>query len=166
MQCYRDFRPTGFDPKGLGLVDQQDWLVCPVARNRDSGVLAESNWEVFGCILDGLDPAGVDHETHRFGQWANGWFELVIVRPGSACAVEAESFEASLSDYPVLDDSDYSERELAAAESVWAHWPRGDAGRVAFMRANRRDFECPDFSSLLACARGRAFHGSCSAIVD
>ena len=27
---YRDFAPTGFDSKGLGLPDQQDWFVLPI----------------------------------------------------------------------------------------------------------------------------------------
>ena len=46
MITYREFRPSGFDVKGLGLDDRQDWLVAPVTVNRDSNCLERSNWEV------------------------------------------------------------------------------------------------------------------------
>ena len=166
MQRYSDFQPTGFDTKGLGLNDQQDWLVCPVSRNRDSGILAESNWAVFGRILDELDPEHNDHETHRFGHWANGWFELVIVRPGSSCATEAESIEGALSDYPVLDEDDFSERETEAAQQVWSRWFKGDRGRLDYIKEHRSDFEFYDWAGLIACVRGREFRGCCSEIVE
>ena len=42
-QRYRDFRPTGLDPKGLGLADRQDWLVVPIIRTRDSSILGYSS---------------------------------------------------------------------------------------------------------------------------
>jgi hypothetical protein len=52
-----------------------------------------------------------DFETHRFGHWGPGWFEIIVVRPGSACHREAQAIVAAVSDYPVLDESDYSRRE-------------------------------------------------------
>lgn len=52
-----------------------------------------------------------DFETHRFGHWGPGWFEVIVVRPESACHREAQAIAAALSDYPVLDESDYSRRE-------------------------------------------------------
>lgn len=52
-----------------------------------------------------------DYETHRFGHWGPGWFEIIVVRPGSACHREAQAIAAAVSDYPVLDESDLSQRE-------------------------------------------------------
>lgn len=52
-----------------------------------------------------------DFETHRFGHWGPGWVEIIVVRPGSACHREAQAIAAAVSDYPVLDESDYSRRE-------------------------------------------------------
>jgi len=89
MQRYCEFRPTNFDCHGLGLPERQDWLVVPVGHGRDSDTLAESNWAVAKQRLDNLDPHCLDHEIHRFGHWANGWFEIILVRPDSACAAKA-----------------------------------------------------------------------------
>jgi len=163
---YRDFQPTGFDPKGLALREQQDWLVAPVTRNRDSGVLAESNW---ACQLAELkrapmtDPDGdADYEVHRFGHWACGWFEITIVRPDSPAAKAADELEAALADYPVVDDSDYSERCCEEALRVWSGMR--PAERIAYMRRNESEFasirwaDCP-WLTLLANARGTEFNG-------
>src|SRR5688572_9599267 len=98
MQTYSKFRPSGFDCAGLGCDDQQDWFVAPVATNRDAGCLQRSNWEV---VTEDIRKAGDgDCEIHRFGHWANGWFELMLIRPGSEAAKVAELWENALSEYP------------------------------------------------------------------
>jgi hypothetical protein len=154
MQRYHDFQPTGFDCKGLALPDQQDWLVVPVARNRDSGCLDESN---FAVALKCLGGESDTVQVHRFGHWANGWFEIIIVQPGTPAAKEAESIEASLSDYPVLDDSDFSDREYAYAETVWSNMRLRDRVEMApkygyHVMASRRDVlpQCDKFSELVS----------------
>lgn len=119
MLPYSKFQPTGFDPKGLGLPDKQDWLVIECAHNRDSGPLAKSNWESLEKQLDMIDPDGADHEACSFGHWANGWFEVMLVRPNSACATTGEEIESALSDYPVLDEDDYSAKTFEAACEAW-----------------------------------------------
>lgn len=119
MNTYSQFKPTGFDPAGAFLPERQDWFVCEVARNRDSGIRSVSNFESSVKILEGLDPEGNDHEVHRFGHWGNGWFEIILVRPGTEAAKEADKIEAALCDYPILDDSDYSDRENQAIEQYW-----------------------------------------------
>jgi len=63
MRLYREFSPTQFDTKGLGLDDRQDWLVASVSRTRDSDCLAESNFET---ALKSLGGEGDDVEVHRF----------------------------------------------------------------------------------------------------
>ena len=119
MERYGDFQPTQFDPKGLALDDQQDWLVAPVARNRDSGPLSESNFE---SCLKALGGEGDDVEVHRFGHWANGWFEIIIVRPNSKAASIAADIEAGLEDYPVIDDEDHSRREWEEYLESWSNY--------------------------------------------
>lgn len=130
MKTYSEFRPTAFDVKGLALEDKQDWLVCPVCITRDTGewTVSASNFAVLNAILDEVDPSGEDHEIHRFGHWGPGWFEIVIVRPGSRAAGEAEDCEACLADYPVLDDKDLSEREWNEACEQWEL--DGDGGEM------------------------------------
>lgn len=119
MQTYKNYRPTACDIAGLGCEDRQDWFVAPCSITRDSGPLERSNWRVLNKDFDSIDPDGTDHETHRFGHWACGWFEIILVRPDSACAKSAESWEAALSDYPIACEHDFSEEEEEEANEVW-----------------------------------------------
>ncbi len=118
MQTYKQFKPTGFDCKGLGLEDRQDWLVS-LSRNRDSDVLTESN---FAVALDTMGGESDTVEVHRFGHWACGWFEIILVCPGTSAAKEAEEIETSLADYPVLDESDFSDRESEEECEAWVSY--------------------------------------------
>lgn len=68
----------------------------------------------FAARLDTAIESGPDYEIHYFGHWATD-FEIIIVRPGSAAHRKAQSIVAALSDYPVLDESDFSEREHEAS---------------------------------------------------
>jgi hypothetical protein len=106
LPTYRTWKPTGFDTPGLGLEERQDWLVGPCSRNRDSEALTRSNWDVFERELDAVDPTG--YEVHRFGHWANGWFEIVLVKPDSKAYERACELACFLADYPILDESHYS----------------------------------------------------------
>lgn len=115
MQTYSKFCPTGLDPAGLALASQQDWLVIPCSRNRDSGALDESNFRV---ALESLGGESDDVQVHRFGHWACGWFEIIIVNPARENAVDkAEGIEAALANYPVLSDEDYSALEFEQHEA-------------------------------------------------
>ncbi len=118
MIKYSEFQPTGADVKGLGLEDRQDWLVAPVCRTRDSGIRANSNFEA----LLGMLGDGDDFETHSFTHWGPGWFEIILVQPGSNAARVAEECEKSLEDYPVLDDEDISKREWEEYCESWSSW--------------------------------------------
>jgi hypothetical protein len=117
MQLYSEYRPTTFDPTGLGLDDRQTWLVLPVIRTRDSGPLEESN---FDAAVKSLGGESETLEIHRFGHWGPGWFEIAIIDPSRAA--EGEQIESALAHYPVLDDSDLSEREYDAAQESWDCW--------------------------------------------
>ncbi len=124
---YASFRPTGCDVAGLNASrlsrgsddddddgDRSTWLVAPCGTNRDANLLTESNWYAQDNALKEEDPNGLDHETHRFGHWACGWFEITLVRPNTKAADEAQKIADALSDYPVLNESDFSEREFNA----------------------------------------------------
>lgn len=121
---YAAFRPTAFDARGLGCDDQQDWLVAPCSRTRDSDNLEISNWEAMLASLEEVDPDGKDFDIHRFGHWGPGWFKIALVRPGSAAHTEAERLADALADYPSLDDERYSRleyEELAEYMSTILH---------------------------------------------
>lgn len=114
MQTYSEYRPTGFDRAGICLEDRQDWIVLPVGRNRDSGILDECNFETALAMLGGESDTC---EVHRFGHWGCGWFELILVHPDRL--EDAESIENALADYPVLDESKFSEMEWQASCDAW-----------------------------------------------
>jgi len=116
---YKDFAPTCFDSKGGFLPDRQDWFVAPVSRNRDDGEpLTESNFETCLEILGGESET---IEVHRFDHWGPGWFEIILVHPSKENALE--EIAASLKNYPVLDEEDYSQREYDAILEAWDYLP-------------------------------------------
>ena len=133
MQTYAKFSPTGFDDPGAFLPDRQDWFVVPVGRNRDSGPASESN---FKAALEMLGGESDDVAVCNFGHWACGWFEIVIVRPGTKSEEIGNDIEARLEDYPYLDEDDVSYREYEEFLSGWASYGADD-----FRKAVRKFFE-------------------------
>lgn len=121
LPTYAEYRPTAFDMPGKGLEERQDWLVCPVSITRDTeSPLELSNWACFVKSLEAVNP-GEDFEIHRFGHWGPGWFEIILVRPGTPCALEAQELANALESYPVLDDEDHSRREFDLGAEIWAN---------------------------------------------
>jgi hypothetical protein len=138
---YHEWSPTGFDCAGLNLPDFQDWLVCPAMINRDTleCSLEMSNYEVIlhrlravdglpvnayldwfelrpgsyssYTILNHSDETGLDYMIASFDHWAVGWFNIILVRPNTACHRVAAEAQAEMADYPILDDEDFSMRE-------------------------------------------------------
>lgn len=123
MQAYSEHQPTGFDAKGAFLPDQQDWLLVPVSRTRDTGdhEYSLSNFLIVEAELDKIDPERTDHEVASFNHWGPGWYEIILVRPGTPCQVYGDTIEARLEDYPVLDEEDWCTREFEAACEAWEY---------------------------------------------
>lgn len=90
------------------------WVVS-VGTNRDADVLTEANYKA------ALESFGGESETvviRRFGHWGCGWFEVIMIDPTDRKALEtAYDISKALENYPVLDDSLYSELEHEAVES-------------------------------------------------
>ncbi len=108
METYSNYSPTAFDDKGIVLDDRQNWLVLPCGQNRDSEALDLSNFENALEILGGESETV---EVHRFGHWACGWIEIIIVQPDTEEHSKALEIESALENYPVLNDEDFSARE-------------------------------------------------------
>lgn len=130
MQTYAEYRPTGFDAAGLGLPERQDWIVCPLIQTRDSNCLETSN---FAAALEMLGGECETVEVHRFGHWGPGWYEIILVSPERAAAVD--DIAASLENYPVLDENDLSEREHEEYMASWESW-----GYEEFISALKSEF--------------------------
>jgi len=122
---YSEYRPTGFDCKGLALEDKQDWFVAPCGRNRDSSALEESN---FDACLEELGGESESVEIHRFGHWACGWYEIILIDP--SMADKAQEIADSLEDYPCLDDEDLSKREYESFLNDWENSASSDFVRM------------------------------------
>ncbi len=130
MQTYAQFQPTVFDRRGVACDDRQDWLVVPVAHNRDSCCLDRSNFQVALGLLGG---EGDTVEVHRFGHWACGWFDVLLVHPDREREVVA--IGERLDNYPILDEDHFSETERVAAWEYWGNM--GIKERVAWCQRFR-----------------------------
>ncbi len=105
--------------------DADQWCIV-YTHNRDSDLLAQSNASVIDEVLSAEEFA--DHvSAERHSHFACGWVDGYAIRVYDAKLISEENefgitpaFSAyaalaeSLSDYPVLDDEDYSRREHEA----------------------------------------------------
>jgi len=117
LQTYSQFRPTSLDARGLGLEDQQDWLVAPVVRtpNLDEDPLTVANWR---AILEAIEELEGDHDVHYFGHWATP-FEVILVEPNTPAAEWLEKCADALEDYPVVCEHTLCVVEDEMAERAW-----------------------------------------------
>lgn len=112
----------GFSPDG-------DYMI--LSRHRDSYMLDESNWDIARSRL-GCEPydEGRDPETYpsrpasydwRAGHWAVGWVEYLMVRRDApeSVLIAAADIVCDLENYPILDESDYSQRQFEAVQEYW-----------------------------------------------
>lgn len=95
-----------------------DYYSAGVGRSRDSDCLEESNFDAMLAELGGeSDTVHVVRESH----WAVGWVEWIAIHESDEQALRAaDAMQARLEDYPVLDEDDWSRRELEECERVWS----------------------------------------------
>lgn len=138
-----------------------------VGQSRDSDCLEESN---FACMLAALGGESEVVTVVRENHWAVGWVEWIALEDDgseeSAAALKiADDIRIALDDYPVLDESDYSERETTAANDVWRDCYRTKE-RIEYIRAHRNQFEFHDLAEMLGCVRGNCFIGYASELLN
>jgi hypothetical protein len=102
------------------LEDADKWAII-YTHHRDSGLLDQSNAAVIAKAMapfaDGDDP-NVVFESHS--HWAVGHVDGFSIRVFDGDGEITEAFKTyhelaeAMDDYPILDESDYSERELEA----------------------------------------------------
>lgn len=139
MTTYSDYAPTPYDRSGALLPERQDWLVAPVSRNRDSGVLDESN---FAVTVERLGGESETAEIHRFGHWACGWYEIILVHPSKAEILGW--IEDAFENHPVLDEDHHAQAEHDAIEDAWSE----------LSLRERIDFAVENGRSIFAARRG------------
>lgn len=85
-----------------------DWLVA-LSQHRDSDDVDRSNWETVTEHFSQMGfPENEDWAIERFSNWAAGWTEHLLVRPGTPAAAEAQLIRERLDNYPVFDDEHLS----------------------------------------------------------
>jgi len=112
-------RPSDFAYFGDNDEMFETWSLGPVIRTRDSGILEESNAAALERHLESDKSLEGDWTITGASHWGPGWVDHVSFKviedgePTRVFKIIMEWFDA-LSDYPVADDADYSEREYKA----------------------------------------------------
>jgi hypothetical protein len=140
-QTYSQFRPTQYD-RNIELGGRAGWLVLPVSRNRDSDTLANANWE---SVSRELDSKRLEYEKHSFNHWANGWFEIILVKPTRKAQKYASELETRLASCGILDEELYSSMQWVETFETFDKCTRLDLARYVETRYELKLFATPDF---------------------
>jgi hypothetical protein len=152
--------------------ERPDWLVC-ATLNRDSSVLARSNYRCFIKLLGGKGTEGAKGSTEisenvaieEASHWACGWLQYLIINPACKELIElAEAAHERLHNYPVLDDDDFSALETEEANQIWRDCYNAKE-RANYVRKYRSQFEFHNLPDMLHCLRGKYFCGYASELV-
>jgi len=156
-------RPSAFDSPAnyIGEREFPGWY-CVLTRNRDSGVLAESN---FRSALRGLGGESDTVAVHRFGHWACGWWEALAVLEGTPAYTQALALTEKLEDYPVVDEEDLSTLERETADTIWRDC-YSVKERINYIREHGAEFEFRDYADMRGCVRGDYFAGYASELCE
>ena len=96
--------------------DAEDFCIYHL-NHRDSGLLDQSNADATRKALEQFED---DVRLETFSHWAVGWIDAVAVRVSGPDSKETRAYRTlcdtidRLSEYPILDETDYSEREYEA----------------------------------------------------
>ena len=117
-------------------------------RRRDSDCLEESNFHSMLKLLGGeSETVLVVRENH----WAVGWVEWIAIHESDDVALQkADDAKERLENYPILDESDYSEREEEECSTTWEKcydWK----DRIRYFREHSYTAK---FKTLIAAVRG------------
>jgi hypothetical protein len=134
-----------------------------VGQSRDSDALERSN---FVCMVRALGGESDTVQIVRESHWAVGWVEWIAIHQDDGAALKiADDIVAELADYPVIDESHWSELEQEDADLTWQNCYNPQE-RIDYIRKHRSQFEFHDYSDLLGCVRGKYFAGYASELLS
>jgi len=100
--------------------DWAGWL-CGPSESRDADIMTQSNFQAALEILGGKKENVV--EVRRCGHWACGWFNQIMVNSKNKNAVKKLlEIKLLLEEYPILDESDFYERESEAMDDCFKNY--------------------------------------------
>jgi hypothetical protein len=116
-----------------------------LGQSRDSDALERSNF------TRGLEIIGGESDTVlvvRDSHWAVGWVETIYIHESDEKALRAaDEVRAALADYPIVDESHYSDLEWTETAEYWARSSARDradfikrSGAAVSIFAARRDY--------------------------
>ena len=107
--------------------DLSAFYLAPIHKTRDTAdALTLSNWRVIERDLDQLAQHDETGAT-TIGHWACGWYEIYLIHETDTVALQAaDQWAASLEQYPVADEEDWSELESEEEQEAWENWARSD----------------------------------------
>lgn len=122
-------------PKCYAGAEWPEYYSSGCGRSRDSSSLERSNFE---CMLKALggesDTVIVVQESH----WAVGWVEWIAIHKSDDKALAiADEIKAGLEDYPVVDESHWSELEWTEAADFWESLSPRDKVQEAMSQRTR-----------------------------
>lgn len=157
-----------------------DYYGSGVGQHRDSDALERSNFECMKAALNDLDnsapftpPDATDSAGDEIqsrivvheGHWAVGWVEWIAIHDTDTAALTlCNNIMEGLSDYPVIDETHFSEIETEEANETWANCYRV-SDRIKYIRQHRSQFEFRDYADLMGCVRGVYFSGYASELL-
>lgn len=132
MGNWRKFESFGWHDRPY---DAERWAII-YTHSRDSGLLAQSNASVYERVLE-AEEYEADVRAEHHGHWACGWIDGYAIRvrddmlqltPAWIAYCELKLAE---SEYPALDEDDYSQREYdAACEAISSELSALDADDI------------------------------------
>jgi hypothetical protein len=94
-----------------------DYYRSGFGQSRDSDSLERSN---FACALDALGGESETVIVVREGHWAVGWVEWIAIHATDTVALQAaDDMRERVANYPVLDESHWSEIEWNESADYW-----------------------------------------------
>ena len=92
-----------------------DYFVL-LSHSRDSRILEESNWY---SAIKILDEKKAEYQIIRSSHWLCGWVEMIIIHENNQDSIDiGNDILEQIEKYPVLDDSDFSDREWEAISEL------------------------------------------------
>lgn len=153
-----------------------DYYGAGFGQSRDSDCLDESNFAHVLAELKKLPPFAYsapdcDNEIEsrfvvRENHWAVGWVEWIAIHEADEAALRAcEALRERYEAYPILNEDDFSNREMEAANTVWRDC-YSQAERVKYVREHRGQFEFHGLRDAIGCLRGEYFAGYASELLN
>jgi hypothetical protein len=132
LDQYKNFRPTIHDQKGLNgeKYGISDWYVIEpiITRDTPEHSLEKANWESMLALLEKVDPDFLHHQTHSFGHYLFGHYELILISDQAPEAIveTVRHIVDTLEDQPYLDEELFSKMEAEGIEQDWEEYGKRD----------------------------------------